>query len=122
GEDQQPVKGSMSSGGLTLCQKWLLREYIDANLHTSIRIDDLAQEVGLGVWTFSRRFSESFDCSAHVFVTEQRVERARKLLCEGSIAIKEVAYLCGFSDQAHLNRVLRVKLGFTPGQIKNATR
>jgi len=66
----------------------------------------------------SRKFSESFDCSPHTFVTEQRIERAKRMLYSGTLSIKEIAYHCGFSDQAHLTRVLRSKLGVTPTQLR----
>ncbi|MCY1416776.1 HTH-type transcriptional activator RhaS [compost metagenome] len=105
-------------GRLSQLQKQRLLEFIDANLQDTIRLDDMADTAGLGVWTFSRKFSESFSCSPHTFVTNQRVERAKRMLCEGSLAIKEIAYLCGFSDQAHLTRVLRAKLGVTPAQLR----
>lgn len=109
-------------GRLSQLQKQRLLEFIDANLQNSIRLDEMADTVGLGVWTFSRKFSESFSCSPHAFVTNQRVERAKRMLCEGSLAIKEIAYLCGFSDQAHLTRALRTKLGITPAQLRRADK
>lgn len=111
-------KDTVISGRLSKQQKQRLLEFIDAHLQDSIRLDEMADSVGLGVWTFSRKFSESFDCSPHTFVTEKRVERAKRMLCEGTFAIKEIAYLCGFSDQAHLTRVLRAKLGITPAQLR----
>lgn len=114
-------KETGASGRLSQQQKQRLLEFIDAHLQDSIRLDEMADAVGLGVWTFSRKFSESFDCSPHTFVTEQRVERAKRMLREGTLAIKEIAYLCGFSDQAHMTRVLRTKLGATPSQLRRAT-
>lgn len=110
-----------TAGCLSQLQKKRLLEYIDAHLQDPIRLDEMADAVGLGVWTFSKKFNESFDCSPHTFVTDQRVERAKRMLQAGTLAIKEIAYDCGFSDQAHLTRVLRSKLGITPGQIKRVT-
>lgn len=105
-------------GRLSQLQKQRLLEFIDAHLQDPIRLDEMADTVGLGAWTFSRKFSESFNCSPHTYVIEQRIERAKRMLHEGKLAIKEIAYLCGFSDQAHLTRVLRSKLGVTPAQLR----
>ncbi|MFT6352938.1 helix-turn-helix domain-containing protein, partial [Neptuniibacter pectenicola] len=74
----------------------------------------------MGLWTFTKKFSESFSCTPHSFITSLRVEKAKKMLMEGNYAIKEVAYDCGFSDQAHLTRVVRASLGVTPGQLKRS--
>lgn len=109
-------------GRLSQLQKQRLLEFIDANLHAPIRLDEMSDAVGLGVWTFSRKFGESFGRSPHTFVTEQRIERAKRMLREGALAIKEIAYLCGFSDQAHLTRVLRNKLGVTPAQLRRTDK
>lgn len=113
-------KDRESVGGLTPAQKRRLIEYIQCNIQQTIRMEDLAQVVGLGDWTFSRKFADSFNCSPHAYVTALRVEKARQMLMEGGLAIKEIAFDCGFSDQAHLTRVLRAKLGVTPGQLRRA--
>jgi len=104
---------------LSKSQRCKLIEYIDTNMQNPIRLKDLAGVVGLGVWTFSRKFSKSFDCPPHTFVTNCRVKKAKELLTFSTMAIKEIAFHCGFSDQAHLTRVIRSKLGVTPGKLKN---
>ncbi|MBU0565346.1 MAG: AraC family transcriptional regulator [Gammaproteobacteria bacterium] len=112
------LKSPGGPGRLSSSQAKRLLEYIDDKLQEGLRLDDMAAVVGLGVWTFSRKFNESFNCSPHAFVTLKRIERAKLLLREGKLAIKEIAYMCGFSDQAHMTRVLRAKLGVTPSELK----
>lgn len=107
-------------GGLSALQRHRLREYIDDHLHESITLETLAQVVGLGVWTLSRRFRQAFGKSLYSFVLERRVERATRLLQQGVLAIKEVAAACGFADQAHLTRVLRARTGRTPAQARRS--
>lgn len=109
------------SGGLTPLQVRRLEEFIDEHLHEQIRLEDLAELVGLGVWTFNRRFRQTLDRSAYAHVIERRMQRARHLLCHGTLALKEVAASCGFSDQAHLTRMFRTRLGVTPAQFRKNT-
>ena len=101
-------------------QKRLLIDYINSHIHVKFRVEDLANLLGMGLWTFTKKFSESFSCTPHSFITSLRVEKAKKMLTEGNYAIKEVAYDCGFSDQAHLTRVVRASLGVTPGQLRRS--
>ena len=101
-------------------QKRLLIDNINSHIHVKFRVEDLANLLGMGLWTFTKKFSESFSCTPHSFITSLRVEKAKKMLMEGNYAIKEVAYDCGFSDQAHLTRVVRASLGVTPGQLKRS--
>jgi AraC family transcriptional regulator len=113
-------KESLSVNQFSLYQRKLLIEYIDSHIHVKFRVEDLAALLGMGLWTFTKKFSESFGCTPHSFITSLRVEKAKQMLMEGRYAIKQVAYDCGFSDQAHLTRVVRANLGVTPGQLKRS--
>lgn len=99
-----------------------VREYVDAHLHDALSIQALAEAVGLGAWTFARHFRAATGRAPHAFVIDQRVERARRLLISGDLAIKEIAGHCGFSDQAHMTRVVRARLGATPAQLRSSAR
>ena len=95
-------------------------EYVDARLHEPLNLATLAAVAGLGVWNFSRRFRESFGRAPHAFVIDRRVERARRLLELGAIAVKEIAAECGFADQAHMTRVFQHRLKTTPAALKRS--
>jgi len=113
-------KDSPASGLLAPSRLRRIDEFIEAHLHENITIEQMAREVQLGVWTFTKHFKSSTGRSPHEYVLDRRVERARQLLSQGNKAIKEVAFVCGFSDQAHMTRVFRARLGVTPSRLKVA--
>jgi len=112
--DSGPV-GPLSPGRLRR-----LEEFVETHLHEAISIEQMAEVAGLGVWTFTRHFRATVGRAPHEFVLDRRIDRARRLLAQGSMAIKEVAAACGFADQAHLTRVFRARLGTTPARLKKA--
>lgn len=114
-------KESSLAGRLSNYQIKLLTDYINEHIHVKFRVEDLANLLGMGLWTFTKKFGGSFNCTPHSFITSLRVEKAKRMLIKGDFAIKQVAYDCGFSDQAHLTRVVRASLGVTPGQLKRAS-
>ena len=59
-------------------QKRLLVDYINSHIHVKFRVEDLANLLGMGLWTFTKKFSESFSCTPHSFITSLRVEKAKK--------------------------------------------
>jgi len=111
-------KDSLGSGALSPGRLRRLDEYIETHLQENITIEQLARVAELGVWTFTKHFKSTTGRSAHAYVMDRRVERARRLLSQGQMAIKEIAFVCGFADQAHMTRVFRTRLGVTPARLK----
>jgi AraC family transcriptional regulator len=105
-------------GRLSPAQVRRLAEYIDSRLHESPNLETLAAVAGMGLWSFARHFRESFGRTPHAYIIERRIERARRLLAQGRMPIKEVASDCGFADQAHMTRVFRTHLGTTPAALR----
>lgn len=97
----------------------LVKDFVDAHLHEPITIEEMSSLLGIGPWTLNRVLRRACGCSAYAFVVERRINRAKQLLRNEELALKEVAALCGFSDQAHMTRMFKSKLGVTPGQYRN---
>jgi AraC family transcriptional regulator len=105
-------------GTLSPAQCRQLSDYIDAHLGEPLTLQRLAAATGLGVWSFSRRFRVSFGRAPHAYVVERRIDQARRLLGHGALPVKEIASLCGFSDQAHMTRAFRQHLKVTPAVLR----
>jgi AraC family transcriptional regulator len=105
-------------GRLSPSQVRRLTDYIDCRLHEQLNLETLAAVAGLGVWTFTRHFRESFGRTPHAYIIEQRVDRARRLLAQSRMPIKEVASVCGFADQAHMTRLFQTHLHTTPAMLR----
>lgn len=95
-------------------------DYIEEHLAESLTLGDMAAQVGMTIDLFTRRFRASFGLPPYRHVTTRRVERAGQLLAQGRLAVKEVAALCGFTDQAHLTRVYARETGVTPGAFRKS--
>lgn len=109
-EARQPATRS----GLGPAQGRIIQEYIDANLSESLDLAGMADELGLTPCLFARQFRESFGSPPYAWVMSRRLSRARHLLAETALPIKEIAAICGFTDQAHLTRLFSRELGTTP--------
>ncbi|MBA1203307.1 helix-turn-helix transcriptional regulator [Pseudomonas capeferrum] len=95
-----------------------LHAFIDEHLDSPLSIACLADQAGMGVWAFSRAFKEATGSSPHLYLIAERVKRAQRLLATTACTLSEIASLCGFSDQAHMTRLLKARLGVTPGQLQ----
>jgi AraC family transcriptional regulator len=105
-------------GRLSPAQVRRLTDCIETRLHEQLNLETLAAVAGMGVWTFTRHFRESFGRTPHAYIIERRIDRARRLLVEGILPIKEVASACGFADQAHMTRLFQAHLHTTPAILR----
>lgn len=112
-EREKPLTGQLS-----LLQLARLREYIDAHLQDRITLNELAGVLNLGVWTFGRQLQRTLNCTAQTLVMKHRIEKATGLLQANQLALKQIAALCGFADQAHMTRSFRTHTGQTPGILR----
>ena len=76
---------------------------------------------------FCRIFKQCFDRSFLAYLTEYRVERAKELLEDFSVNIKDVSYRVGYRDSNYFAKVFKRIAGVTPTEyrvqtLQNASR
>ncbi len=102
------------ANGLSQSQLAQVIDYMKANLTRDLSILDLATLIGMSESHFSRGFKQSVGIAPYRYLMQQRVERAKQLLEEQSIAISTIALDCGFANQTHLTKVFRQMTRMTP--------
>lgn len=103
---------------------WRLRrvtEFIEENINSELSLADLATIAQFSEYHFSRMFKLSTGLTPHRYVMERRVARAKELLSQSQISIKEISTSVGFADQAHLTTVFKRLTGATPKQYRERT-
>lgn len=95
-----------------------IRDFVEANLESDIRLDMLAALCGRSTEYFVRLFKVTTGVSPYQYVLNLRVERAKALLRDDARSISDLALHCGFSHQEHLTRTFRRFTGVTPGQYR----
>lgn len=92
-------------------------QYITANASRSISLEDIAAEVNLSPYYFSRLFKQTTGLSPHSYLNQQRVEFVKNRINQ-AVSLAELALKAGFSDQSHMNRRFKEIYGITPGKYR----
>ncbi|WP_249674601.1 helix-turn-helix domain-containing protein [Pseudomonas abieticivorans] len=98
-----------------------LQAFVQEHLHDALSVACLAEQAGMGSWAFSRAFKAATGSPVHQYIVGARIKRAQALLAQPALALTDIAAQCGFSDQAHMTRLLKATLGVTPGQLRRRT-
>jgi AraC family transcriptional regulator len=113
---------ALRRGGLAPWQIRRVKAFVEEHLDQSISIRDLSGVACLSSTYFARAFKHSFGEAPHAYIVYHRLKRARHLMLASDIALSELAFTCGFADQAHLCKVFRRSTGITPAAWRREHR
>jgi AraC family transcriptional regulator len=103
------------------CPEWTKKIETVMNDHWNqpLSLSMLAGQLGLHPVTISRYFPRYFGCSAGEYLRRIKVERALALIRLNRSPLTDIAYECGFTDQAHFTKTFRHVTGLLPKQYRN---
>jgi len=97
------------------------RAMLHDRMADGVTIAELAAGSGLGPFALIRAFTGEYGLPPHAYLLSVRLNAAQRQLAAGDMPA-DVAAACGFTDQAHLTREFRRRLGVTPGAYRKARR
>ncbi|WP_158792043.1 AraC family transcriptional regulator [Granulicella sp. L60] len=101
-------------GGLSRSHLNHVLAYIEENLESELRLEELAQLNSLSRFHFARSFRESLGETPYQYILRKRMQRAKRLLLSPNSTAAEVAKKTGFSDASQFIRMFRKATGVTP--------
>jgi len=93
-------------------------EIIHREIHQSISVRELAQEVRLSTGHFIRLFKAETSLSPKQYVRCQRMKQAEGLLNGSFLSVKEIAASLGAGDRSHFSRDFKKLYGRTPTHFR----
>jgi AraC family transcriptional regulator len=93
-------------------------EYINQNLTEDLTISEIADELEMSQYYFSRLFKQSIGVSPYRYIMQQRIERAKYLLRTTSLSVAAIAAQVGFSSQNQFTIQFRKLVGTTPSSYR----
>jgi AraC-like DNA-binding protein len=81
---------------------------------------ELAEQLGWSERSLRRNFRSRYGTSPHQYVIESRVERAKRLLLESDLPIKEIARQLGYGDVFYFGRQFRRHAGVPPATYRRS--
>jgi transcriptional regulator GlxA family with amidase domain len=97
--------------------------FVNENLDTKLKWEDIAADVGMDRHVFGKRFKFTTGMTPHEYVVRCRLRRAIKLLARSELSIVDIALEVGCACQSHFTTMFRQCTGTTPAAFRaGATR
>ena len=97
-------------------------EMMESSLDEPIPLRDLASRAGISTRQIERLFKEQMGVGPSMFYLKRRLERARTMLRQTLLPIREVAVECGFGSTAHFSHAYKKAFGIPPTQERTNAR
>lgn len=93
-------------------------DFVESTFQTDISLLDIARESGLSTTQLTLLFQRHTGKTPYAYVISRRLRHAVEKLRDTRMPIAEIALSCGFSDQQHMTRLFRLRLGTTPNAVR----
>lgn len=97
-----------------------LLDIIHHELHTTLRVPDLARRVGMSQNYLARQFRLRTGMTIPGYVLHRRIQLARLLLRTTNLPVKQIAARVGMPDAQHFNKQFRRLIGRSPSATRRA--
>jgi AraC-like DNA-binding protein len=94
-------------------------DYLEAHCHEHLGVALLAQQASLSPFHFVHACRRCFGQTPMALLREYRLQRARELLREGSLSVRDVAARVGYASPASFTHLYRRRYGSAPGTMRN---
>lgn len=94
------------------------KAFIEENYHRDISLDDVSRKVDISPYYFSKLFKEETGENFIEYLTNIRIEKAKKLLLHSDLSIKNICLDTGYSDPNYFSRLFKKQVGLTPTEYR----
>lgn len=92
--------------------------YIQSNYSRDISLDDVSKEVNISPYYFSKLFKEESGENFIEYLTRIRMEKAKEMLKNPELSIKEIGAACGYADSNYFSRIFKKHMDMTPREYR----
>ncbi|MGB5944834.1 response regulator [Paenisporosarcina sp.] len=97
-----------------------IKQYIFDHSHEDISLDALGRKVDLSPIYISKMFKEKLGINYIDFLTECRIEKAKKLLSNPEKSLKEITFEVGYHEPNYFSKVFKKMCSVSPKEYRNS--
>lgn len=95
-----------------------IKQYIINHSHEDISLEALGNKVGLSPIYISKMFKEKLGVNYIDFLTECRIEKAKKLMADPDKSLKEISFDVGYHEPNYFSKVFKKMSGLSPTEYR----
>ncbi len=110
------IKSKKQESSLSIVEK--AKEYMQENYAKDLSLDEVSKKVNISPYYFSKLFKEEEGRNFIDYLTEIRMDKAKQLLSEKNLSMKEICIAVGYADPNYFSRTFKKNVGVTPTEYR----
>lgn len=95
-----------------------IRACVEAHYKENLSMQDVAQYMRYSDGYFCRLFKQCFRVNFSTYLNEYRIEKAKEMMLDIRLNVKEISIACGYNDATYFCRVFKRVTGMTPSEYR----
>ncbi len=91
-----------------------VKSYMERNYNMNLTIEQLARIADISPKYFVDLFKKRYGTSAIDYLTALRIDRAKRLMAQSDVKLREIARQVGYSDEFYFSRKFKKEVGIAP--------
>ncbi len=92
------------------------QEYLESHYAEDISLEDMAEQVNISPQYFSKLIKKTTGFNFIDWLSMLRVKKAKELLTNSNLTVKEVCFMVGYKDPNYFSRIFKKRIGITPSE------
>jgi len=97
-----------------------IKQFIEEHSHEDISLEAIGKRVGLSPFYISKMFKEQLGINYIDFLTECRIEKAKRLMADPEKSLKEITFEVGYHDPNYFSKVFKKMCELSPTEYRKA--
>ncbi|GAA4164914.1 AraC family transcriptional regulator [Chryseobacterium ginsenosidimutans] len=96
----------------------MIKKFVDENYHKNIKVEEIGKLIGINQNKIRKEFKAQYHITVSDYISELRMLKAKKLIINKDIMIKEIAIECGYEYVQNFTRAFKKKFGVSPEKLR----
>jgi two-component system response regulator YesN len=92
------------------------KEFLEKHYTEDISLENVAEQVNISPQYFSKLIKKTTGFNFIDWLSMLRVKKAKELLTNSNLTVKEVCFMVGYKDPNYFSRIFKKRIGITPSE------
>lgn len=99
----------------------IIKKFLDENFHRNLKIEEISKILGINETKIRKEFKIHYHTTIIDYISELRMLKAKKMIINKDLMIKEIAIDCGYDYVQNFTRAFKKKFGVSPEKLRTSS-